>query len=97
MMGFVGLWGVGVIDATMNAPSGKTSKKSKRKSPRIMHSYNLDLDKAPMGTWAMSIPYNTTWDSNLVSHDYQVGYTPTLDKNGTHLKHSLTLGMMWEL
>ena len=97
MIAFVGLWGVGAIDASINVPSPKSSKKSKRKSPRIMHSYNLDLDKAPMGTWAMSMPYDTTWDSNPVSQDYMVGYTPTLDRTGTQLKHSMTLGMMWEL
>jgi hypothetical protein len=97
MFAFVGLWGVGAIDASFNAPSAKIPKKSKRKSPRIMHSYNLDLEKAPMGTWAMSMPYETTWDSSLVSQDYMVGYTPTLDKNGSQLQHSLTLGMIWEL
>ena len=93
MISFAGLWGIGVIDAFINSEPSKPVKKSKKKSPRVMHSYNLDLDKAPLGTWAMTIQD----DSKNLTSDYLLGYTPTVDARDGNLLHSLTLGMSWEL
>jgi PEGA domain len=105
---FGGLWVGGVVDAFVNDfPGSSSAKKSKGRSrgnrPRILHSFNLDLRKAPMGTLAMDLPYDSStlahpfFDDSYEAANYFLGYTPTVDSRSKNLVHSLTLGMAWEL
>jgi hypothetical protein len=94
MVSFVGLWGLGVLDAYINKPSDKPKKK--RRKPRIMYSFDLDADTAPLGTWAINMP-----KSELISFNestaYKLGYTPIRDKTTNKLLHGLTLNVTLEL
>jgi hypothetical protein len=97
MVSFFGLWAAGVVDASINVPTkSKPSKKSK-KMPKIQYSYDLDLDTAPLGTWAFSLPGDTMSGRSDLLAEYRLGYTPILDKHKDQLLHSVTFGLSWEL
>jgi hypothetical protein len=94
---FAGLYGLGVIDAFMNEPAPKDkskTKKSRRKKPRIINSYNLDIDMAPMGTYALVMPYEHQGIHDL---DLSLGYTPIKQPFSDRLHHAIVLGITWEL
>lgn len=95
MVSFVGLWGIGVLDAYINKPI-KTNKK-KTKKPRIMYSYDLDLDTAPLGTWAVAIPNSNISSRTYIPNEYRLGYTPVVDKETNKLLHSVTFGLTLDL
>ncbi len=97
MASFGGLYVVGVIDAFVSDPasSGKSKKGKKRRGrPRIINSYNLDLDKAPLGTYALLLPHEVSESSDI---NFMFGYAPTTIQNKDKLGHSLVLGLSWEL
>jgi hypothetical protein len=103
MVSFFGLWAAGVVDASINVPTkgkpgkpGKPSKKSKKRS-KIQYSYDLDLDTAPLGTWAIAMPSDGMSDRDELLAEYRLGYTPILDKQRDQLLHSVTFGLSWEL
>ncbi len=94
---FAGMYALGVIDAFVNepAPKSKTKKNKKRNNrPRIIHSYNLDLDKAPLGTYALSLQQEVRGSEDL---DIIFGYTPTRQPTSDRMLHALALGFSWEL
>ena len=95
MVSFVGLWGIGVLDAYINKPVKQNKKKSKK--PRIMYSYELDLETAPLGTWALAIPNNTLSNKTNIPNEYRLGYTPLRDLQTNKLLHSVTFGLTLEL
>ncbi len=95
MVSFVGLWGLGVLDAYINKPKPKTKKGSNR--PRINYSMDLDLDVAPLGTWAITMPQTLGSQQNIIEADYLFGYTPIRDQQSDELRHSLTLGVKIQL
>ncbi len=95
MVSFVGLWGIGVLDAYINKPV--TTNKKKTKKPRITLSYDLDLDTAPLGTWAIAVP-NQSFSKNVdVAAEYKLGYTPVRDFDTNNILHSLTFGVTLDL
>ncbi len=94
LVSFVGLWGLGVLDAYINKPKPKTKKGGSK--PRINYSMDLDLDLAPLGTWAVSMPYSLSGEQ-LTEVDYQFGYTPIRDVQNDELRHSLTFGIKLQL
>lgn len=97
MVSFFGLWAAGVVDASINVPTkGKPTKKSKKRS-KIQYSYDLDLDTAPLGTWALAMPSDGMSDRDELLAEYRLGYTPILDKQRDQLLHSVTFGLSWEL
>jgi hypothetical protein len=99
MLAFVGLWGAGVFDA-MTSPdpsASKNIKKKKRSKPRVIHSYNLDLETAPLGTVAMDISLNRSDLGADLYSDLLVGYTPVQDQQNGRLMHALTVGINWDL
>jgi hypothetical protein len=95
MVSFVGLWGIGVLDAYINKPV-KTNKK-KTKKPRITLSYDLDLDTAPLGTWAIAVPNQSLSKNVDVAAEYKLGYTPVRDFDTNNILHSLTFGVTLDL
>ena len=95
MVSFVGLWGIGVLDAYINKPV-KTNKK-KTKKPRIMYSYDLDLDTAPLGTWAVALPNDTLTKNIALTSEYKLGYTPVRDFDTNNILHSITFGVTLDL
>jgi len=95
IVSFVGIWGAGVIDAYINVPKPK-SKKSGKKT-KIMYSYDLDLDTAPLGTWALSMPAVQSREGDLLNADYHLGYTPVIDRNSNSLIHALTMSLTVDL
>jgi hypothetical protein len=97
MVSFFGLWAVGVVDASFNVPTkGKPAKKSKKRS-KIQYSLDLDLDTAPLGTWAIAMPSDGISERDELLAEYRLGYTPILDKRKDQLLHSVTFGLSWEL
>jgi hypothetical protein len=94
MVSFVGLWGLGVLDAYINKPKPKTKRRTR---PRINYSMDLDLDVAPFGTWALSMPYSLGSQQNIIEADYQFGYTPIRDLHNDELRHSITFGVKFQL
>jgi hypothetical protein len=95
LVSFVGLWGLGVLDAYINKPKPKTKKGGNR--PRINYSMDLDLDVAPLGTWAVTMPQTLGSEQNMIEADYLFGYTPMRDPQSDELRHSLTLGVKLQL
>jgi len=95
LVSFVGLWGLGVLDAYINKPQPKTKKRGTR--PRINYSMDLDLDVAPLGTWAVTMPQTLGSEQNIIEADYLFGYTPIRDRQSDELRHSLTLGIKLQL
>lgn len=97
MASFFGLWAVGVVDASINVPTkGKSGKKSKKRT-KIQYSYDLDLDTAPLGTWAIAMPSDGFSQRDELLAEYMLGYTPILDKHKDQLLHAVTFGLSWEL
>ena len=98
LVSFGGFWALGVIDAFVNEPSGKSTSKSpklkRKKKAKIIQSFHLDLEKAPMGFFALSMPYE---QKNLEGMDLLMGYAPTTNNKTSALQHSLALGLSWEL
>lgn len=92
---FAGLWGLGVVDAYINKPGAAKKKKSKK--PRIMYSYDLDIDTAPLGTWAISIPNSSIQEQLDPFLEYRLGYTPVRRPIDQSLVHSITLGVSVDL
>ncbi len=99
MLAFVGLWGAGVFDAmtSPDASSSGKSKKGKRSKPRIMHSYHLDLDTAPLGTVAMDWPIETRFSASHLDSEFLLGYTPIQNPRHGRMMHALTMGVTWDL
>jgi hypothetical protein len=95
MVSFVGLWGIGVLDAYINKPVKANKKKVKK--PRIMYSYDLDLDTAPLGTWAVALPNDTLTKNIAVTSEYKLGYTPVRDIDTNNILHSITFGVTLDL
>jgi hypothetical protein len=95
MVSFVGLWGIGVLDAYINKPVKTNKKKSKK--PRIMYSYDLDLDTAPLGTWAVALPNDTLTKNIALTSEYKLGYTPVRDIDTNNILHSITFGVTLDL
>jgi hypothetical protein len=99
MVSFFGLWAAGIVDASINVPTkGKPGKPAKKlKKPKIHYSYDLDLDTAPLGTWALAMPSDGISERDELMAEYRLGYTPILDKHKDQLLHSVTFGLSWEL
>lgn len=95
MVSFIGLWGIGVADAYINKPSPKSKKKSRK--PRIIYSYDLDLDTAPLGTWSYRISPDEQSPEIVSNFDVKIGYTPIAVKDSTNLIHGVTIGLKFDL
>ena len=100
IISFGGLWAIGVVDAFVNG--SPRPKASKRKSPRILHSYNLDLRRAPMGTFSLALPYESSLLASQTLQGeapptYFIGYTPMRDSHHNNLIHSMSIGIELEL
>jgi hypothetical protein len=97
MIAFVATWGYGAYDAMSYKGTSKSSKGSKKRRSRIIHSYNLDLETAPYGSFALTapeLPYSSgEFDSPFVA----VGYTPVDLRHNGQLSHALTVGLSMEL
>ena len=99
ILAFVGLWGAGAVDAMISPTPGKSSKskKSKKRSPRIIQSYNLDLETAPIGTLAMDLPFDRVGPESALESDLMIGYTPIKTSGSSRLLHAMTVGVTWDL
>lgn len=95
---FGGLWAVGVLDAFLFEPTpsskSKVSKGKKKRRSRIIQSYHLDLDRAPFGALALSMPYDPYDATDM---DVLFGYVPGIDTESGKMKHAMTVGLKWEL